>query len=33
VFALSIGPLGHFFLARLHLGEVPADLGPGTAAE
>jgi uncharacterized membrane protein YczE len=33
VFAFSIGPLGHFFLARLHLGEVPADLGPGTAAE
>ena len=33
VFAFSIGPLGHFFLARLHLGEVRADLGPGTAAE
>jgi uncharacterized membrane protein YczE len=33
VFAFSIGPLGHFFLARLHLGEIPADLGPGTAAE
>jgi uncharacterized membrane protein YczE len=32
-FAFSIGPLGHYFLARLHLGEVPADLGPGTAAE
>jgi uncharacterized membrane protein YczE len=33
VFAFSIGPLGHFFLARLHLGDVAADLGPGTAAE
>lgn len=33
VFAFSIGPLGHFFLARLHLGPVPVDLGPGTAAE
>jgi uncharacterized membrane protein YczE len=33
VFAFSIGPLGHFFLARLHLGDVRADLGPGTAAE
>jgi uncharacterized membrane protein YczE len=33
VFAFSIGPLGHFFLARLHLGDVSADLGPGTAAE
>jgi uncharacterized membrane protein YczE len=33
VFAFSIGPLGHFFLARLHLGDVPADLGPGTAGE
>lgn len=33
VFAFSIGPLGHFFLARLHLGEEPADLGPGTAGE
>jgi uncharacterized membrane protein YczE len=33
VFAFSIGPLGHFFLARLHLGEVPVDLGPGTAGE
>jgi hypothetical protein len=33
VFAFSIGPLCHFFLARLHLGQMPADLGPGTAAE
>jgi uncharacterized membrane protein YczE len=33
VFAFSIGPLGHFFLARFHLGDVPADLGPGTAGE
>lgn len=33
VFAFSIGPLGHFFLARLHLGDVSADLGPGTAGE
>jgi uncharacterized membrane protein YczE len=33
VFAFSIGPLGHFFLARLHLGIVLADLGPGTAGE
>lgn len=38
VFAFGIGPLGHFFLARLHLGaaglrRAPADLGPGTAAE
>ena len=38
VFAFSIGPLGHFFLARLHLGDLSAgdvspDLGPGTAGE
>jgi uncharacterized membrane protein YczE len=33
VFAFSIGPLGHFFLARLHLGAAPADLGPGTSGE
>jgi uncharacterized membrane protein YczE len=35
IFAFSIGPLGHFFLARLHLGreEVAANLGPGTAGE
>jgi uncharacterized membrane protein YczE len=32
-FAFSIGPLGQFFLARLHLGAVAADLGPGTAGE
>src|ERR687897_3940495 len=30
-FAFSIGPLGHFFLARLHLESVPPDLAPGTA--
>jgi uncharacterized membrane protein YczE len=34
VFAFSIGPLGHFFLAKLRLeGDVQDDLGPGTAAE
>ncbi len=36
LFAFSIGPLGHFFLARLHLGASaapPPDLGPGTAAD
>jgi uncharacterized membrane protein YczE len=35
IFAFSIGPLGHFFLARLHLGreEAAPDLGPGTAGE
>ena len=33
VFAFSIGPLGHFFLARFHLGDAPPDLGPGTAGE
>jgi uncharacterized membrane protein YczE len=35
IFAFSIGPLGHFFLARLHLGgkDVAANLGPGTAGE
>ena len=36
LFALTIGPLGHFFLARLHLGAgtgPPPDLGPGTAAD
>jgi uncharacterized membrane protein YczE len=33
LFAFSIGPLGHFFLAHLHFGEAPADLGPGTAGE
>ncbi len=34
IFAFGIGPVGHFFLDRLHLG-VPAgtDLGPGLAAE
>jgi uncharacterized membrane protein YczE len=32
-FAFSIGPLGHYFLARLHLGTEQADLGPGTAGE
>jgi uncharacterized membrane protein YczE len=32
-FAFSIGPLGQFFLARLHLGAAPSDLGPGTAGE
>ena len=33
VFAFSIGPLGHFFLAHLHLENVPADLGPGAVGE
>lgn len=35
LFAFSIGPLGHFFLARLHLGaaEPPADFAPGTVGE
>src|SRR5918994_1064980 len=32
-FAFSIGPLGHFFLARLHLESVPADLAPGAVGE
>ena len=32
-FAFSIGPLGHFFLARLHLANAPADLGPGAVGE
>jgi uncharacterized membrane protein YczE len=32
-FAFSIGPLGHYFLARLHLGTAHAELGPGTAGE
>jgi uncharacterized membrane protein YczE len=36
LFAFSIGPLGHFFIGRLHLGAAAVDepdLGPGTAAE
>jgi uncharacterized membrane protein YczE len=35
IFAFSIGPLGHYFLARLHLGkeDVGVNLGPGTAGE
>jgi uncharacterized membrane protein YczE len=35
LFAFSIGPLGHFFLARLHLGaaEAPVDFAPGTVGE
>jgi len=33
LFAFSIGPLGHFFLDRLHLGVRTGDLGPGVAAE
>src|ERR671911_1011313 len=32
-FAFSIGPLGHFFLGRLHLESVPADLAPGAVGE
>lgn len=34
IFAFGIGPVGHFFLDRFHLG-VPAgtDLGPGVSAE
>jgi uncharacterized membrane protein YczE len=35
LFAFSIGPLGHFFLARFHLSadRVETSFGPGTAAE
>jgi uncharacterized membrane protein YczE len=33
LFAFSIGPLGHLFLARLNLGSTEQDLGPGTAGE
>lgn len=35
LFAFSIGPLGHFFLGRLHLGgaEPAADFAPGTVGE
>ena len=32
-FAFSIGPLGHFFLAHLHLANAPADLGLGAVGE
>jgi len=32
-FAFSIGPLGQFFLAHLHLESGPADLGPGAVGE
>jgi uncharacterized membrane protein YczE len=32
-FAFSIGPLGHFFLAHLHLENAPVDLGPGAVGE
>ena len=37
IFAFSIGPLGHFFLERLHLGpsgaDLGTDLGPGVSAD
>jgi uncharacterized membrane protein YczE len=39
LFAFAIGPLGHLFLNRLHLGEPAAtdlgvgDFGPGVAAD
>jgi len=33
IFAFSIGPLGHFFIERLHLGPSGTDLGPGVTAE
>jgi uncharacterized membrane protein YczE len=37
LFAFAIGPLGHFFLERLHLGpagtDLGTDLGPGVTAE
>ncbi len=37
IFAFTIGPLGHFFIARLHLGpsgtDLGPDLGPGVTAE
>ena len=32
-FAFCIGPLGHFFLAHLHLESAPAELGPGAVGE
>jgi uncharacterized membrane protein YczE len=32
-FAFGIGPLGHFFLAHLHLENAPADLAPGAVGE
>ena len=35
LFAFGIGPLGHFFLGRLHLGasDAGADFAPGTVGE
>jgi uncharacterized membrane protein YczE len=37
IFAFAIGPLGHWFIERLHLRptgtDLGTDLGPGTAAE
>jgi uncharacterized membrane protein YczE len=33
LFAFSIGPLGHFFLARLHLESPSANFAPGTVGE
>ncbi len=33
IFAFGIGPLGHFFLKWLHLGQSGTDLGPGITAE
>ena len=33
IFAFAIGPLGHWFIERLHLGPSDADLGPGVSAE
>jgi uncharacterized membrane protein YczE len=37
IFAFTIGPLGHWFIERLHLGpsgtDLGTDLGPGVSAE
>jgi uncharacterized membrane protein YczE len=33
IFAFAIGPLGHWFIERLHLGPAGTDLGPGVSAE
>ena len=37
IFAFTIGPLGHWFLERLHLGpsgvDIGTDLGPGVSAD
>lgn len=33
LFAFSIGPLAHLFIAKFHLGSEPADVGPGIAGD